>query len=425
MESLKLLHKLLYNKYGKKTNQLYQRQVISNMILNKNCKIFSLLKDSIIYDYMKEFMKRYYNKKECYIQIPKYSLYYHNYLKFFCKPTFRNFSINKIIQSNGEKLGEIFYYNNYEKKNNKDKNKNNKKHFKLIFSKSVRKNINDISSSTESSDNETIELNKSNFRLLTKNYKEEIFEDESLINILNDLNSSMKTNSKKQRKMQYYTNKLDKKYNKNNKEHIHIFAEEKNKIMNTLNNQVEKKNNVKIKKQNLTLSTTKDNKLNNQVSLKLKSVHNKNLTIQFNPEKLLTQLNIFNKRTQGKSTDLTNNNFKTTLLLKNYNYNKTIKFEPYKTGMIKIKNNNYKLTKPYSRNISSRNSNNYLSSFHTFEYNQKLLNGKYRIKGSCNKSSRNNIILSNQIYSYTQNFSQMNEKKNINFNKGNKNIFQM
>ncbi len=93
--------------------------------------------------------------------------------------------------------------------------------------------------------------------------------------------------------------------------------------------------------------------------------------------------------------------------------------------MIKIKNNNYKLTKPYSRNISSRNSNNYLSSFHTFEYNQKLLNGKYRIKGSCNKSSRNNIILSNQIYSYTQNFSQMNEKKNINFNKGNKNIFQM
>ena len=65
MECLKLLHKNLYNKYGKKTNQIYQSQVISNMILNKNCKIFSLLKDSIVYDYMKEFMKRYYNKKEC------------------------------------------------------------------------------------------------------------------------------------------------------------------------------------------------------------------------------------------------------------------------------------------------------------------------------------------------------------------------
>ena len=294
---------------------------------------------------------------------------------------------------------------------------------KVIFSKSVRKNINDISSSTESSDNETIELNKSNFRLLTNNYKEEIFEDESLINILNDLNSSIKMKNK--RKIQYYTNKLDKKYNKYNKEHIYIFAEEKNKLMNTLNNQFEKKNNFKIKKQNLTLSTTKENKLNNQVSLKLKSINNKNFSIQFNPEKLLTQLNFVNKRTQGKSTDLTNNNFKTTLLLKNYNYNKTIKFETHKTGMIKIKNNNYKLTKPYSRNISSRNSNNYLTSFHIFEYNKKLLNGKIKIKGSYNKSSRNNVILSNQIYSYTQNFSRMNEKKNINFNKGNKNIFQM
>ena len=115
MDRLNLIHKTLFLKYGKKTKQNYQKFIITNLINSKNCRLVALLKDRMILDFIDEFLKRYYKKKESKNQIPKLVIYYKNYLRFFCKPIFRNFSLNNIIQHNGEKLAEIYYNNNYGK----------------------------------------------------------------------------------------------------------------------------------------------------------------------------------------------------------------------------------------------------------------------------------------------------------------------
>ena len=58
MDSIKIIYKSLYNKYGKKTKQIYQTSIITNLISSKNCRSVALLKDSMIYDFIDEFLKR-------------------------------------------------------------------------------------------------------------------------------------------------------------------------------------------------------------------------------------------------------------------------------------------------------------------------------------------------------------------------------
>ena len=69
----------------------------------------------MIYDFIDEFLKRYYTKNESRDRIPKFVNYYKNYLKFFCRPIFRDLELNDIIQSYGEKCAEIYYNDNYGK----------------------------------------------------------------------------------------------------------------------------------------------------------------------------------------------------------------------------------------------------------------------------------------------------------------------
>ena len=109
MERLNFIHKSLYFNYGMNTKLNYEKNIITNIILNKNCHIVSLLKDSMIYDFIDEFLKKYFKRKEIKVNVPKYVKYYKNYLRFFCKPTFRDFPLNTIIQANGERLAEIYY----------------------------------------------------------------------------------------------------------------------------------------------------------------------------------------------------------------------------------------------------------------------------------------------------------------------------
>ena len=59
MDRIKIIYKSLYNKYGKKTKQQYQNLIITNLILSKNCRAVALLKESMIYDFIDEFLKRY------------------------------------------------------------------------------------------------------------------------------------------------------------------------------------------------------------------------------------------------------------------------------------------------------------------------------------------------------------------------------
>ena len=88
MDRLKFISKNLYAKYGLNTKQKYEKYVITNIIKKKHCHIVACIKDSMIYDFVEEFLRRYYKKKELHNNMLKYVNYYKNYLRFFCKPTF-------------------------------------------------------------------------------------------------------------------------------------------------------------------------------------------------------------------------------------------------------------------------------------------------------------------------------------------------
>ena len=449
MDRLNLIHKTLFLKYGKKTKQNYQKFIITNLINSKNCRLVALLKDRMILDFIDEFLKRYYKKKESKNQIPKLVIYYKNYLRFFCKPIFRNFSLNNIIQHNGEKLAEIYYNNNYGKnsKNNRNNNKlKSPNQFKIIFTKSIKESINDISISSNYSN--SIQLNQSSFRLLYKNNYGDDFENESIINILNDLNGkkhhSINANQRNKKilgkkvqniirynspnkdniKIRLNSNNLihsqglleQKNKNHFNKQHIQLIVEEKNKLVIDA---LHKENDIKNKFNLIHKSPENNNKLLNKTKLKLKTnpTHCKNtLSNQMSPKIILTEVNNIHKRNQGRSSDLFNNNYYQTYYSRttdnNYNYNKN---NNYNKAMINLKSKNVnKLNKPSSKNFSSRKSNNLISSFNNFEIQQQLLNnGKsYKIKGSFNSSSRNTI---SNLFSYTQTFSPQSNRFISNF----------
>ena len=449
MDRLNLIHKTLFLKYGKKTKQNYQKFIITNLINSKNCRLVALLKDRMILDFIDEFLKRYYKKKESKNQIPKLVIYYKNYLRFFCKPIFRNFSLNNIIQHNGEKLAEIYYNNNYGK-NSKNNHNNNKlkspNQFKIIFTKSIKESINDISISSNYSN--SIQLNQSSFRLLYKNNYGDDFENESIINILNDLNGkkhhSINANQRNKKilgkkvqniirynspnkdniKIRLNSNNLihsqglleQKNKNHFNKQHIQLILAEENKlVMDALHTE----NDIKNKFNLIHKSPENNNKFLNKTKLKLKTnpTHCKNtLSNQMSPKIILTEVNNIHKRNQGRSSDLFNNNYYQTYYSRttdnNYNYNKN---NNYNKAMINLKSKNVnKLNKPSSKNFSSRKSNNLISSFNNFEIQQQLLNnGKsYKIKGSFNSSSRNTI---SNLFSYTQTFSPQSNRFISNF----------
>ena len=118
------MNEYLNNKYGNKGSFKYQYLglIMENFMFNKNTHLVSVFKDYMIVDYVEEFLKRYYQTIESYNRLPKFSLYYKNYLKFFCLPTLINSYSNNLIHNRFEKKAEFFYKENYK---NKKSNNNN------------------------------------------------------------------------------------------------------------------------------------------------------------------------------------------------------------------------------------------------------------------------------------------------------------
>lgn len=117
---------------------------MQNLLLNKNCNLVSVFKDHMIYDFVDEFLKRFYNFRESAERLPKISKYYKNYLLFFCKPTFRNFKMNMMIQNYGDFKAEMYYKLNYGGSGGNNKKKKDPD-YKSLFSKSTKENINHCS----------------------------------------------------------------------------------------------------------------------------------------------------------------------------------------------------------------------------------------------------------------------------------------
>ena len=435
MNFKKNVEKKIYKKFIKtyvlKTNILYKKFVIENLISTKECHKVACLKDCMIYDYIDEFLKRYYKKNESKNHIPKFVNYYKNYLNFFCKPTFSSIKFNNIIQNNGEKKAEIYYNNNY---GNKNKKKEENKKFKNIFSESIKESINDITLFNEN--DKTINLNNSNFsRYLKKNNLLDESESNSIYNLLMNLNNNkknikterlslnkrflnnfnnknnniiaidkikdeIKTNSS--RKNTFYnsnskiSNVSNSHTNNNNNNHIHIIAENKKKSRN-VNNNILFKMNTEINKNPLFIS---------QPHLIYTITQNNNLFSANNLNKNKIKIKAQNKKIISISPPK--------IINENYNVNSHRRSN---SNLIKLKES--KLNKENKIN-NFNNVNNIITSFNNFETQQKILNnGKKMFKNNINFTktfSPNKFSSNSSINANTMSNFNSNRKKNFKLN---------
>ena len=112
----------IHKRYGPKAKLKYSYKglIMENLIFNKNTHLVSVFKDYMIWDYIEEFLKRFYKSQECNERVPKFASFYKNYLKFFCVPTFKDIFCNEMIHNYSEKKAELFYNENYKSKKEKN-----------------------------------------------------------------------------------------------------------------------------------------------------------------------------------------------------------------------------------------------------------------------------------------------------------------
>lgn len=109
--------RLLADKHNAKSNKL-NKVVMMALLKDKRTRLNTAVKDYFVFYDSKEYLRRFYLKKESKVRIPKFAVYYKDYLKYFCKAMIKDLSVNKVLMRNMEKVAQDFYYNNYQKGNN-------------------------------------------------------------------------------------------------------------------------------------------------------------------------------------------------------------------------------------------------------------------------------------------------------------------
>ena len=412
--------------------------IINDIIETKTNHFLAIFKDYLITDYIDEFLKRPFTKIESEELLPKFYIYYQNYLKFFCRGMFTDFWANKIIQGYGEYQAELYYNNNYgakdkkQKKNIKEeKNKNNSSKsisnksntylnkIKLIFNETIRRSINkeenskliskylykyntnEISNILYKNQNETLTLNNN-----TKIYDEEklISNEISLMNLIDEMIH------KKNEKKKISKNKNVKNYINNDKKIINVYK----KLLNQSPIKMERISNYNIKNGifNKTARKVCSIKIFNKNIPKIIRNKNNNISNEFRDnaktpifQKSKKQSNIFQRR------DSRNNN---NLFLKNLtqkNYHK--KFSKITTGI----GINFATTKNNKKKISSLNTNLNIKNQNNNNKNLKLNGINYRnidnnLLSTSNSKNKKSSIISN--YHPNINNNTNNSKKIIN-----------
>ena len=439
---------LKYNSHYKIKNKqfTYNNLIIENIMFNKNCHIVAVFKDYMILDYIDEFLKRKYSRKESKIRIPNFCYFYKNYSRFFCSPTYTDFYFNYLIQKNNEKKARHFFNENYiNKKHSKESkinegvliyphneesiNNSNNKILITFFNESIRKKIEKdspirnsivlnesetklksdesgllISFSNENSLNLLMrELNNKNApKILDKNYKEKItnnennkFYDISPINkVKKNINEviGQKTflNNKEHNSTEHKLKRNNNLIENNNKENIY-----KN---NTIHIILNKNNSAK----NITSNNISKNIYSNSNIIKNIKLINANKIIKRNNNNYATCYNFknnINKKIQNKNPIIQiikmkylNNNSKTKTfnLDKNKSFSNLLLNDNKKVNNTKNTNSNNLIIK--SRNIQSKK--NKETSFHSNSFNINLKK-KIKNKNFLKSNTRNNL---NKIY---------------------------
>ena len=203
---------------------------LENFIRAKYCHSLAKFKEDLLFNYKQEFLKRFYKKKESQNKIPLFSQFYKAYLQFFCSPILSELNLNELIEEMVERKAKIFYQNNYNEE--EEKNKESKKFINTIFfTNKVRKDI--------SRKNTLTDLSKTTIEFMTTSNKNSANSYISLNNLVNEIGEDKSS----------YINSNFNNYNKNN---INTNANEKtNNNNNYLKiNKIKKINKFKIKEIN-------------------------------------------------------------------------------------------------------------------------------------------------------------------------------
>ena len=369
--------------------------IINDIIETKTNHFLAIFKDYLITDYVDEFLKRYFTVNESTELLPKFYIYYQNYLKFFCRGLFTDFKANKIIQEYGECQAELYYNKNYggkEKKSKKNKDKNNDNNnidegennsnasrtslninkIKLLFTDTVKNSINrienskllqnyiykyntnEISNIFYKSKNETMTLNDD-----TKIYNEDnlMTNENSLINLI-DIMIHKKREKKKITKHKNIKNN----YNINDKNIINIYknlldqspirsARNLNyNIKNGLYNKTSKKvSSIKIFNKNIPM-IIKNKKQSNNLSNDIKEKNIKT-PISEKPNKIISKNNFHSRN--SKFNNSSNFFMKSNLTQKIYrNTSKSISSKIGLGNIITSKNNNKNKFSSFNTNLN-------------------------------------------------------------------------
>ena len=216
------------------TPKQYDNIIVDYLLNNADCHLVSIFKEKMLTDYVDEFLRRQYNIDECNERIPKFSVYYKNYLQFFCKPTYNNFQFNDLIQNYGEKKAEIYYKDHYqgglsndeedngfEESSSSDESSNKEPEFEFndnngeIFNKVVKEKLDNVTVMTtiNSTGNNTINLNINNEKIeVFSENKAEISNDTTINDLMEDIKKE--TKRIKNKKKESIKNKFKNSYKK-------------------------------------------------------------------------------------------------------------------------------------------------------------------------------------------------------------------
>ena len=421
--SMKEIEKISYTKFNNKFNSKSKENNILELIMevlifNKDCHLVTVFKDYMIWDYIDEFLKRYYNREEGKDRVPRYAHFYRNYCKFFCRPTFRDFEINEIIQDHSEKKAELYYNQNFRKKNDKNKfaddglfeddesesiHVSKSKIEKTIFNKTIKKNIEDTSLYSEKNESALFYLNPEKDIINNNNILSISSNNQSIIKIIDDFNNK---------------NFFD------NQNQIHIIYQNK-----TIINQDNKKDDVNINKDNKNKDFSKINKKDDNINKEIivnqdnknqesnKKIENKKQESNSNhKENNKTEIKRKETKTENKSSDKKQDNKKQ----ENNNDIHDNRIKEIKKLEIKShQNNNNTNVNNTNKNINNNNNtNNYNNNTNnnTINNNNKNINNNNNTKNNNNNINNNNTNTNN-----INNNTNLNSNNNKTINKNNPN----
>jgi hypothetical protein len=383
--AMKRAKRKMQKKYSDCTTNYYRHKIF-DILYSRSTNFVVNYKEILLFTNLGEYNKRYYNQNESLLKLIKILKYYVNYLTFFCRPVFVQFSYYNILQNYYDLQADIFYRQNYLKNGEKDDyikntsnyydegNNNNKTISKnnsnLIFDNKTRKFIDTSTNLLTSIDRDNDESKNETFiqkMKINNNYITIKNNDDYLMDLIEIIKTKRKEDISNNKNLNINVNYSLSQGKKINLQKPKIIKKNKtlfNSNKNTIENNICTSNNV-----NKTMSKKKnqDKNLYNAIifnsNINLSDIKSKNKNND-SQKRMDKSQNLRKKYLSGSSKENKNYNVLKTKFIKkisvNLNNIKPGVFNLYKRSSLNYKYNNQNIKKnSKSKKTSFSNYKNY------------------------------------------------------------------